>query len=114
MATREMVEIIKMGSSADQNQIKHNPCNNHIFICLIGCPFSCAVYFQKERGIWKFLVSNSSHNNPPSSNPSSHVVKRQLSNKNQQEVQQVADSGLKPSQTLQNLKNNYFSVRALN
>ncbi|KNZ52102.1 uncharacterized protein VP01_3697g2, partial [Puccinia sorghi] len=32
------------------------------FTRLIGCPFSCSAYFQKKQGIWKFSVSNPSHN----------------------------------------------------
>ncbi|KNZ46110.1 uncharacterized protein VP01_7543g1, partial [Puccinia sorghi] len=35
------------------------------FTRLIGCPFSCSAYFQKKQGIWKFSVSNPSHNNYP-------------------------------------------------
>ena len=93
-----------MGGSAVQNQRKHNPHNNPKLTRLIGCPFSCSAYFQKKQGIWKFSVSNPSHNHPPSSNPAAHVINRKLDDKTQQEVQQLADSGLKPSQILQTLK----------
>ncbi|KNZ64063.1 uncharacterized protein VP01_10714g2, partial [Puccinia sorghi] len=67
--------------------------------CLIGCPFSCSVYFQKKQGIQQFSVSNCRHNHPLF--PTAHVIKRKL---DQQEVQQLANYGLKPSQTLQMLK----------
>ncbi|KNZ48262.1 hypothetical protein VP01_578g3, partial [Puccinia sorghi] len=57
-----------------------------------------------KQGIWKFSVSNPSHNHPSSSNPAAHVINRKFDNKAQQEVQQLADSGLKPSQIIQTLK----------
>ncbi|KNZ51625.1 hypothetical protein VP01_3881g1 [Puccinia sorghi] len=49
--------ILNWGGSADQNQRKHNPCNNPKFTHFLGSPFSCVVYFPKKKGFWKFSVS---------------------------------------------------------
>ncbi|KNZ50650.1 hypothetical protein VP01_4311g2 [Puccinia sorghi] len=81
---------------ADQNQQKCNTCKTLKLTCIIGCPFSCVVYFQKKKYVWKVSVLNSSNNNPPSSNPAANVINQKLDNKTQQEVQQLANSGPNP------------------
>ncbi|KNZ51851.1 hypothetical protein VP01_3786g1 [Puccinia sorghi] len=82
---KEKNNIFKCGS-ADQNQQKNNPHNNPKFTFTIILPLAI---------LW----------------PTSPTKK--FNNKTHQEVQQLANSGLKPSQTLQNLKQTHPEKKIL-